>query len=362
MMPIRDPGWRRPAPHSDMQGWMKRREQQPHQSHQRNATGDAPKDPVPTRREFLRRCALLAAAGTAIEAGASALEQGPVPRPDVVQIQSSNVVVGDRTHPKILAEMLQKALLELTGTTSVRNAWHRLIQPDERIALKFNQSGATGLGTTEAMAETLVASLGQAGFEPRQLTLMEVPPPLCEQLGCIPAQQGWEASQTNFGSGNDQLAAILGKIDAIINVPFLKNHNIAGLTCCLKNLSHALVKHPARFHANGCSPYVADIVALPAIKSKLRLNIVNALRVVWDHGPEAQLQFTEPVGALVLGQQPLTVDTIALALLDDVRAGSGLGSVADTHGQIAYFAPAAAHGLGTHEPHRISTRRLRVSA
>ncbi|MCH7702191.1 MAG: DUF362 domain-containing protein [Planctomycetes bacterium] len=358
---------------------MKRGEPQPHHATSRTDTGNAPARPVPTRREFIRDCALLAAVGptiealagddtkppaggTAPEADATALAQCHMPTPDVVRVQSPNVIVGNRTHPKILAEMLGSALLELTGTTTVPDAWHRLLEPDERIVLKFNQSGAGGIGTTAPMAETLVASLGDAGFEPQQLTLMEVPQALCRQLGCIPPHQGWEAVETDFGSGKDHLASALGDIDAIINVPFLKNHNIAGLTCCLKNLSHALVKHPARFHGQGCSPYVADIVALPEIRSKLRLNIVNALRVVWDRGPQARLEFTEPVGAMILGQKPLTVDTIALALLDDVRAGKGLGSVVASHGQIAYFAPAAARGLGTHERHKIATRRLSVSA
>ena len=344
---------------------MKRGEPQPHKT-KRTSTADAAKRPATTRREFIRDCTLLAIAGPAIEALAGDDTTPPpakpgLPTPDIVQVQSPNVLVGNRTHPKILAEMLENALLELTGTTTVRDAWHRLLKPNERIALKFNQSGAAGIGTTAPMAETLVASLGDAGFKPQQLTLMEVPQAIYQELGCIAPAHGWEAAETDFGSGKDHLATALTQIDAIINVPFLKNHNIAGLTCCLKNLSHALVKHPARFHGHGCSPYVADIVALPEIRSKLRLNIVNALRVVWDRGPQARLEFTEPVGAMILGQKPLTTDTIALALLDDVRAGKGLRSAAASSGQIAYFAPAAAHGLGTHEPHKIATRRLRVS-
>ncbi|MCH7719486.1 MAG: DUF362 domain-containing protein [Planctomycetes bacterium] len=357
---------------------MKPGEPQPHQTTGWTAIGDTPKRPVPTRREFIRDCALLAAAGPAIEAlarddtqppaggiapeaGATALEQCHMPTPDVVQVQSPNVIRGHRTHPKILAEMLENALVELTGTTTVGGAWNQLLKSDERIALKFNQSGADGIGTTDSMAETLVASLRDAGFPPDQLTLMEVPQPVWQQLGCRPPPQGWQEAETDFGSGKDHLASVLQQIDAIINLPFLKNHNIAGLTCCLKNLSHALVKHPARFHDHGCSPYVADIVALPEIRSKLRLNIVNALRVVWDRGPQALLECTEPVGALIVGQKPLTVDTVALALLDDVRAGKGLATIVNTHGRIAYFGPAAARGLGTHEPYKIATRRLRVS-
>lgn len=349
-----------------MHSWMKRGEPQSHQTTRRTATGDTAKRPVPTRREFIRDCALLAAAGPAIGALAGddakppAARSGPPP-PDVVQVQSPNVIRGHRTHPKILAEMLERALVELTGTTTVGGAWNQLLKPDERIALKFNQSGAAGIGTTASMAETLVASLRDAGFGPDQLTLMEVPQPVWQQLGCRPPPQGWQEAETDFGSGKDHLASVLQQTDAIINLPFLKSHNLAGLTCCLKNLSHALVKHPARFHDHGCSPYVADIVALPEIRSKLRLNIVNALRVVWDRGPQALLKFTEPVGALIVGQKPLTVDTVALALLDDVRAGKGLAGIVNTQGQIAYFGPAAARGLGTHEPYKIATRRLRVS-
>ena len=61
------------------------------------------------------------------------------------------------------------------------------------------------------------------------------------------------------GGPRDRLAGVLDQVTAIVNVPFLKTHNLAGMTCCLKNLSHALVKHPAQFHTGGCKE-VADIV------------------------------------------------------------------------------------------------------
>lgn len=316
-----------------------------------------------TRRDFIRNCAALAAGGPVLDVLASSGDGPTVPDPgspgvDVVQIQSRHVVLGYRTHSLILAEMLDNALRQLTGADTIADAWHSLLQPNDRIALKFNQSGALAIGTTATMAEVLVASLTAAGFPADRLVLMEVPGEVCNTLGVPLADRGWDEQKTDFGSGQDYLAKVLGQVDAIINVPFLKDHNIAGLTCCLKNLSHALVKHPAGFHENGCSPYVADIVAIPGIRSKLKLNIVNALRTVWRGGPQAILAHVEPVGALILGHEPLTTDAIALDLLDDVRRAMGSDSVTAEHGGIAYFDIAAARGLGTHERHRISVKKL----
>ena len=80
----------------------------------------------------------------------------------------------------------------------------------------------------------------------------------------------------------------------MINVPFIKTHNIAGMTCGLKNLSHALVKHPAHYHANGCSPFIGDIVAADPIRKKLKLTIVDAFRVVFQGGPAARVENLHP--------------------------------------------------------------------
>jgi uncharacterized protein (DUF362 family) len=210
------------------------------------------------------------------------------------------------------------------------------------------------------MAAVLTRSLTRAGFPADQIVGVEIAPAICEKLGIKPAVGGWAREEVDFGSGKDQLAAWLDQVTAIINVPFLKHHNIAGFTCCLKNLSHAVVKHPAQLHANGCSPYIGDIVALPQIQSKLRLHLVNGLRGVFDRGPEAQEDFIWDGKFFLAGLDPVAVDRVAVDLLDEVRGTLSLPPIAANGEPPAYLTAASGRGLGEAKLYRIELERIKL--
>jgi len=315
-----------------------------------------------TRRDFLARGSAItlgAAMGTSFWPG-PVLEAGEVSpgSPTVFRVRAEGVVIGKRVHKRLAAEMVRRGLAAVTAETDATRAWRALLRPDDVVALKFNRCGSESLGTTVVMAEVLIESLLEAGFPASQLVPVEVPPIVYEQYGTARPTERWQAQETSFGSGADRLAAVLDQVTAIVNIPFLKTHNIAGITCCLKNLSHALVKHPARFHADHCSPFIADIVALPAIRGKLRLHVVNALRAVFDGGPEPTEQGTFAPEVLLFGADPVALDTVGTDLLNLKRQGAGLPRIEAKGGQLGYLAAAARHGLGCADFHAITVRNL----
>jgi hypothetical protein len=210
------------------------------------------------------------------------------------------------------------------------------------------------------MVEALVTSLTEAGWAPSRIVPIEIPHGLHEKLETTPPRQDWLAEETPFGEVRDRLSGVLEQVTAIINVPFLKHHNIAGMTCCLKNLSHALVKHPVRLHGQKCAPYIGDIVALPQIRDKLRLHVVNALRIVFDKGPEAADPYISDYRGLLLGVDPVAVDLIGLQILNRTRTAGNLGKIEEVHGEVAYLPAAEGRGLGRHELHQIEHLRHRV--
>lgn len=275
----------------------------------------------------------------------------------VVQARSENIVEGRVVQKHMLKEMLDWCLTSLTWTSTPGEAWRRLLRPDDVIGLKFNRSGAAGLGTTPAFAEALIHSLADAGWAPQNIVPIEVPETVYSSTGTTHPSTDWDDEEVDFGSGRDRLSGVLRQITALINVPFLKTHNITGMTGCLKNLSHALVKHPARFHDNSCCPYIGDIVALPQIRDKLKLNIVNALRLVFDGGPEAHDDLTWESGVVLAGFDPVAVDTVGLELLNRTRKSLRLPYVDTGQGRVAYLAAAAERGLGCSKLHRIEVAK-----
>jgi hypothetical protein len=253
--------------------------------------------------------------------------------------------------------MLEKALLALTNAENPAQAWSSILKPNDVIGIKFNRCGQEVLGTTDTVAEVLTTSLVEAGWKPDQIVCIEAPMSTTQRLVTRPPQPGYAKAVVDFGSGCDQLASVLSQVTALINVPFLKTHNIAGMSCALKNLSHGFVKHPARYHRRGCSPYIADIVGLTEIRGKLRLCLVDALRVVYDRGPEATAETISPEGLLLASFDPVATDTVGLSIINDIRQRNGLGPVATSAADLEYLAAAHRGGLGIVLSHGIDLVR-----
>ncbi len=253
----------------------------------------------------------------------------------------------------IAREMLEAALTTLTRTGSVTDAWHMLLEPDDVIGLKLNRSGQALLGTSETIAGVVIESIVAAGWPPTQIVCIEAPEGVSARHGTSLPRLGYDAQVTDFGSGRDQLAAVLKQVSALIDIPYLKTHNLATLTCSLKNLSHGLIKHPARFHRSGCSPFVADIVALEQIRGKLRLCLVDALRVVYADGPSPTVNTISDEGVLLASLDPVAIDSIGLCMLNDIRQPRGLDPIAYRAEDVGYLAAAHRLGLGIALTHGI---------
>ena len=326
---------------------------------------------VSPRRSISRRMFLGAAA---CAAGTSVLVRGDGPDDNneglelevppgvapsrVVQATARDLVVGHKVHPTLLREMLQRLLTTITGERTEEAAWKAILKRDDIIGLKFNRSGQEVIGTSEVMADTIVTSILESGWRPDQVVCIEAPEAVERRYGTTKAQAGYATDATAFSSGSDQLATVLDQVTAIVDIPFLKTHNIAGLTCALKNLSHGFVRHPARFHGNGCSPFIADIVALPKIRGKLRLCVVDAMRVVFAGGPAAKSSAIADAGTLLASFDPVAVDTVGLELLNETRRRNGLRRIARSPAEVPQLRTAHESGVGMAAPRGIELINL----
>jgi len=290
----------------------------------------------------------------------SAGRDDEIPLPMVVKAWADRPVDNVVAHPRLMRELFDEALTVITGRKTPAEAWHQLLGTDARVAIKFNISGAYTLQTTPAVARLLVGSLTDAGWSPEKIVLIEASSHLVDELHTRPVPRGWSSTVSDFGSGSDQLAAVLDEVDALVNVPFLKTHNIAGMTGCLKNLSHGLVRHPARYHADGCLPYITDIVALPAIRDKLKLNVMNAIRAVYDGGPDASAGAIFNARALLVSTDPVATDYVGVEMLDQERASKKLLPVGGKERLMPLWRAAGARGLGVASRDRIRRRQVKI--
>ncbi len=271
----------------------------------------------------------------------------PDQRPSrVAWSESSHVVSGRTVHRSLVREMLEGAIVEALETESVEAAWRTILAPDDVIGIKFDPVGARELGTAPIVGGVLIESLVRAGWLPRQIVVIDGPPELARQFGTLPSWQGYDAEPTDFGSGKDQLASVLRQVTALINVASLKTDNVTHVRCCLSNISLGLLKHPARFRIDGGSPYIADIAALKVVRSKLKLCLVDGLRVVYDAGPMAVEENTSDEGILLVSLDPVAADSVALGIVNQVRKKKDLPPIARSVADVPSIADANRKGIG----------------
>jgi hypothetical protein len=323
-----------------------------------------------SRRGFLKRTIGVAAAAAIAgptrvvaqameQGGASARRNAPKVGARVVRVTSERILPVRVVQESLLKDAIREGLCRLTGETDVRDAWHRILKADDTILLKFNQSGALMLGTTTPFATLLIKSLTAAGWGPDRIVLLEAGSDSPVVGKTRKADMRWQGEIVDFGSsGKDSFIAALDQATAIINVPFLKTHHMATMTSSLKNLSHGLIRHPARFHATGCDPAIGQIVSSKQIRDKLKLNIVNALRIVVGQGAGVSEPDIHTAGTVLVGKDPVACDAVGYGILNEVRSLRRMPPLLAGARMPKQLGTAARLGLGVADLERIEVENV----
>ena len=133
----------------------------------------------------------------------------------------------------------------------------------------------------------------------------------------------WSESVTVSGVPQ-RVSAIVKAVDYIINVPVLKDHSRSGITFSMKNL-YGLVDLPQNLHSTMCSPYIPALyntqVGGAMVKDKIRLIVGDAIVVCKTGGPDKEP--TDLVNTIVVGTDPVAMDTWALRKINSLRKAAG---------------------------------------
>ncbi len=258
------------------------------------------------------------------------------PRSRLLVVGNPVVVKGPRVSEKHLGRMLDAGLTGFTGQASPADAWRSLVRPGEKVAVKFNRSAAATIATTDAMLKVLLASLVAAEIPPGRTMLLDVTPGQQQAAGTHPPVLGYQDEAITVLERSEHLASALGWADCLINVPFIKDHHLAGVTCAMKNLSHGLIKGPAQWHGDHCRDSIPHLFALPAIRDKLRITICNGLRIVFNGGPGARPENLAEHSRLIFAADPVALDAHAARVIDQARGARGLRDLAE-EGRPPYY-------------------------
>jgi uncharacterized protein (DUF362 family) len=329
----------------------------------------APHDrhPTPSRRRFLGQIV-----GAAASAGAARLVSAGEAE-DRQRAQARVVVVRDlaaldpsaRPQPKVLAQMIERGLCRLTGKQNSAEAWRQLLSPDDVVGLKVNCLGGPRLCTHPALADAVAASLTAAGFPADRIVIWDRTDGELTRCGFRVSKEGpgrrcfgtpeFEPRPIEVAGIETRLSRLATeRTTAMINLPVLKTHTLAGFSGALKN-ELGCVNNARDFHGEQCRA-AADISALDAIAKKRRLVICDALRPLFDKGPMDMPRCRWVHGALLFATDPVAADLVGREILEEKRKAVRGGQPWPLLPPATHLERAVELGLGT--PDLASVERI----
>ncbi|MBN2574770.1 MAG: DUF362 domain-containing protein [Deltaproteobacteria bacterium] len=270
-----------------------------------------------------------------------------------------------------LGAMLEAGLLALAGEKDAARALASYVRAGERVGLKINGLAARQAATHFELVDELSALLGKADIEPRQQIVFDRFKRDLTESGfganrrdgyrCVGNDEaGHEEEIALMPSSASRLARVLTRqVDGVINLPVLKQHMLSGMTGALKN-NFGCIHNPNKMHLYKCDPYIAEVNAIPAIRDKQRLVIMDALRPVVEGGPSYQPGAAEVANLLLFATDLVAIDTVGLGILEDLRAKRRLPPL-DKEGLFpTHLATAGKLGLGEADRARIDIVEIEV--
>lgn len=324
----------------------------------------------------------------------------------VVEVRDPAAIRENHVSQPLVRRMIERGLLELTGENSARAAWARFVTPQDTVGIKINPSGAPACCSSPEIVREVILGLRSAGVrkiiiydryaDEIHLGSYHALLPVGIRIDGIEHRAfdlaGYDMNvycdACFFGEWETRsyLARVVStELTKIVNIPTMKDHSAAGVTGCLKNLGYGSFNNVARSHQapiTFTNPLIGVMCSVEPLRSKSVLHIMDGMRQVWHGGPLTQLQqFIAQPGILLLGTDPVAIDTIELAEITKKRELEGALSLwdrnpanivrseeeyfRDSHKNLFFRQPehiesAGRLGLGVWEAGKIDHRKLEL--
>lgn len=288
----------------------------------------------------------------------------------VVKVTGGDTLQPNKLYPKpeSAKAMLEKALTKLTGKDSLVEALKMFVHPADKVVVKVNGIALRNMSTNKELVMPLLEGLLAAGIPAKQLTVLE------QYMGFlngtrltaqnVPAGVKVEIHANNDSPMEPQMVGGTGvrtrfcrtllDCTAVINVHLVKDHSICGYTGALKNMTHGTTLNPHDFHVHHASPQIAHLFAQDAIRSRVRLNIADAFKVMYHGGPlDKQPQHRVPYEAVLASTDPVAIDAIGWEVVEEHRKRAKLKSLTDEGRAPTYITKAGELGLGVADRSKI---------
>lgn len=212
---------------------------------------------------------------------------GPVKKSRVVLIRHPEAIdENSRFNAEIIQQMLDEAVMKLFDKKDPVEAFAQIVKAADIVGIKSNVWSF--LPTPPEVEMAIKNRLLSVGVKEENIAIDD------------------HTVKTN---------PVFVKSTVLINVRPLRTHYLAGISGCLKNYI-MFAENQSAFHPNNCAELGA-LFHLPQVKGKTRLNVLCALTPQYHGtGPHHfNRRYVWHYKGLIVGQDPVAVDTIGLKLI-----------------------------------------------
>jgi hypothetical protein len=329
---------------------------------------------------------------------------GPFPG-RVIEIHDRRSLVDDKVDAAVVSAMFAKGVTTLTGA-GMKKSFKLLFSRDDVVGLKVNPVGAPHISTKPELVQAAIDWLVDNGLPKKNIVIWDRFAPMLAAAGFTPERFpgiAIEALQTMDEEGNAWRDAagkhvsipnfdmeayyfakgIVGKgvrgykddeyyenqhvftgeysyfgklvtqrLTKIVNLAAYKNTG-NGISMATKNLGYAAICNTGRLHAPLFFKVCTEVLAAPALRDKLVLNVTDGLRAQYDGGPDVNEQFLYPNHSLYFATDPFAVDMVCHRQL--VAKRKAMGVTVNEHPRYTeYLHYAETLGLGIADPAHIT--------
>ncbi|MBN2213015.1 MAG: DUF362 domain-containing protein [Bacteroidales bacterium] len=229
----------------------------------------------------------------------------------------------------VVQEMLDRAVIELTGATNINEAWEKIIRPDDIVGIKTN--AWKYLPTPKEVENGLKKRILKTGVAENNIAI------------------------SDRGVRN---MPVFQKATALINTRPMRTHAWSGVGSLLKN-QIMFAERPSAYHDDACAD-LATLWELPQIKGKTRLNVLVMFTPLFHGvGPHHfNKEYVWSYKGLVVSFDPVAADSVGLQIIQARRREYfGEDRPLSPHAKHIEYAETR-HRLGVADPARIELVRL----
>jgi hypothetical protein len=142
------------------------------------------------------------------------------------------------------------------------------------------------------------------------------------------------------------------KLTRLINIPVFKNTG-NGISMATKNLGYGAICNTGRLHKPVFFDVCTEVLAFPALRDKLVLNITDGLRAQYEDGPMPNAQFAYLYDTMFFATDPFALDMVCHNILVEKRREMKVKNFNEHPRFTDYLRYAERLGLGVVDPKKV---------